>query len=247
MKPLILILNDDGLHVGGLDALVEVARDFGELVVMVPSTDCSARSHSLTIDRPVRVREEGKESWGSVYTCDGTPVDCAKMALEHYCPRRPDLVLSGINHGSNASINAMYSATVGAAREATMCGYASVAFSLLDHSLDADFRPCLPFVRKIIASVLANGLPKGITLNVNFPVPQDGVIKGVKVCRQSMARWTDSFEKRIDPHGRTYYWLTGKFECDDLAEDTDIRLLDEGYATIVPLAVDNTGYWRIEN
>lgn len=247
MKPLILIVNDDGLNVGGINALIDVAKDFGELVVMVPSSNSSGLAHSFTASRPLRVHSITENEWGHVYTCDGTPVDCVKIAVEHFCPRQPQLVISGINHGSNASVNMLYSGTVGAAVEATSFGLCSVAFSLLDQHRNADFKPCLSYVKTVIADLLSNGLPEGVTLNVNFPVTADGVIKGMKVCRQSKARWIDTYEKRIDPNGKPYYWLTGKFECNDLSEDTDIKTLDEGYASVVPLMIDNTGYTFLEN
>ncbi|MCR4931171.1 MAG: 5'/3'-nucleotidase SurE [Bacteroidales bacterium] len=246
MSPLFLITNDDGYGAKGIQTLIRVARELGDIVVMAPERNASALSHSLTSSRPLRVHTISEIEGSKVYLCDGTPVDCVKLCAENFCPRRPDLVLSGINHGSNSSINVLYSATMGAVLEAAVSGLPAIGFSLLDFSPDADFELSVPFVRSIIKKALENELPSKYALNVNIPVPADGKIKGVRVCRQSQARWVDSYERRVDPHGRPYYWLTGNFECDDISEDTDQWALQNGYVSIVPTTTDFTAMNLIE-
>ena len=246
MKPLILITNDDGYDAKGIGVLTRVARQFGDVVVMAPSCNASGLAHSFTSARPLRVRCINEEPGCVVYACDGTPVDCVKVAVEHFCHQRPQLLLSGINHGSNASINVLYSGTMGAVIEAAVMGIDAIGFSILDHSADADFEPSVPWIRTIIADVLDNGLPDEVSLNVNFPIPADGVIKGMKLCRQSHARWADSYEKRIDPQGRPYFWLTGRFECDDKNEGTDLWALGNGFVSIVPTKADHTDFQSLD-
>ena len=242
-----MITNDDGIDAGGLHTLLGVAQEFGDVIVMAPEHNMSAKGLSLTTERPLRVREvhdfggQGSPQTIGVYACDGTPTDCLKLGFEYFCPRMPDLVLSGINHGSNSSINILYSGTMGAVLEATMLGCkAAIGFSLLNHSPHADFAPCVPFVRRIVGAVMEQGLPGGVALNVNFPrLPLDE-IKGIRVCRQAPARWVDSFEKRTDPRGREYWWLTGKFDCPDPPQDTDEWALANGYVSVVPIQPDYT-------
>lgn len=242
MKPLILITNDDGYAARGIQALTEVAREFGEVVVMAPAQNASAKSLSLTTKVPIRVRDIRQEEGLSSYACDGTPVDCLKLAVEHFCPRRPDLVLSGINHGSNSSINILYSGTMGAVLEATTLGFPAIGFSLLHHSPDADFEPSQPIVRHLVSHVLDHGLPPDVALNVNIPRLASADIKGIRLCRQSKAQWRDSFEKRIDPLGRPYWWLTGKFVCDNPTTDSDEWALAHGYVSVVPIHTDYTDF-----
>lgn len=242
MKPLILITNDDGVAAKGLRALVEVAMEFGDVVVMAPTANASGLSHSLTTTRPLRVHEVKKEEYRCIYACDGTPVDCVKLAVEYFCPRQPSLVLSGINHGSNSSINVLYSGTMGAVIEATTLGLDSIGFSLLNHNPEADFSGCLPSVRHIIGYVLKHGLPTDVSLNVNIPRLDAGAIKGIKICHEAKAQWRDSFEKRIDPQGRPYWWLTGKFVCDNPDETSDEWALANGYVSVVPIHPDFTCY-----
>lgn len=246
MKPLILISNDDGYAAKGLRTLVEVAREMADVVVMSTETNASAKSLSLTTAVPLRVRTISREPGVEIYACTGTPVDSVKLGVEYFCPRRPDLVLSGINHGSNASINVLYSGTMGAAIEAVTNGYQAIGFSLVDHHYDADFTPCVPYVRAIIADALQNGLPKNTALNVNFPAADLQPIKGMKVCRTARACWTNSFERRDDPHGHPYWWLTGDFVCTDNAPDTDQWALDHGYVSIVPQKPDYTNFDALE-
>jgi 5'-nucleotidase len=246
MKPLILITNDDGVTARGLRALDEVAMEFGDVVVMAPEYNASGLSHSITSSRPLRVREVKQAEGLNVYCCDGTPVDCVKLAVEYFCPRRPDVVLSGINHGSNSSINVLYSGTMGAVIEATALGIDAIGFSLLHHSPDADFSACLPFVRQIIGNTLEKGLPQGVSLNVNIPRLPASDIKGIRICHEAKAQWNDSFEKRIDPQGRPYWWLTGKFVCDNPPESSDEWALRNGYVSVVPIHPDFTHYPAIE-
>ncbi len=246
MRPLILITNDDGVNAKGIRVLTEVACEFGDVIVMAPQNNASGLSHSIISSRPIRAQEISHTEGLTVCSCDGTPVDCVKLAIEHFCPRRPDLVLSGINHGSNSSINVLYSGTMGAAIEAVALCIPSIGFSLLNHSPLADFEPGLPFIRKIINITLNNKLPAGITLNVNIPRLPMGEIKGIRICHEANAYWNDSFEKRIDPQGRPYWWLTGKFVCDDPSEGSDEWALSHGYVSIVPIHCDFTNYPTIE-
>ena len=246
MKPLILITNDDGVAARGLRTLDEVAMEFGDVIVMSPEGNASGLSHSITSSRPLRVREVKISDGLKVYSCDGTPVDCVKLATEHFCPRKPDLVLSGINHGSNSSINILYSGTMGAVLEATALGLDAIGFSLLHHSPDANFVPGIPFVRHIIGSVLEKGLPTDVSLNVNIPRPDDGLLRGIRICHEAKAQWLDSFEKRIDPQGRPYWWLTGKFVCDNPPEGSDEWALRHGYVSVVPIHPDFTHHGAID-
>lgn len=237
MRPLILITNDDGIHARGIQHLMDVAQAFGDIVVMAPEHNASGMSSSLTTQQPLRVHVVEESPERSVYTCSGTPVDCVKMASEHFTPRRPSLVLSGINHGSNASINVVYSATMGAVLEACLDGYQAIGFSLLHHSPEADFSGCTAIVRTLVAHLLEHPLPEWTALNVNIP---RGEVKGIRQCRAARARWTDSLTPRTDPLGRPYWWMTGKFVNDDPAPDTDLYALDHGYASVVPIRPDFT-------
>ena len=246
MRPLILITNDDGVDAKGIQTLTKVACEFGEVIVMAPQANASGLSHSIVSSRPIRAQELCREEGLTVCSCDGTPVDCVKLAVEHFCPRRPDLVLSGINHGSNSSINVLYSGTMGAAIEAVALCIPSIGFSLLNHSPQADFEPGLPYIRRIIRTTLDNRLPAGITLNVNIPRLPMGEIRGIRICHEANAYWNDSFEKRIDPQGRPYWWLTGKFVCEDPSEESDEWALAHGYVSIVPIHCDLTHHPTIE-
>ena len=246
MEPLILITNDDGFAAKGIRTLEQVAMEFGEVVVMAPGCNSSGRGHSITTDRPLRVREIQNEERMKKYACNGTPVDCVKLATEHFCPRRPALVLSGINHGSNSSINVLYSGTLGAVMEATALGFAAIGFSFLSHNPKADLSVCIPYARHIIGQVLEHGLPEDVALNVNIPRLEDKDIKGIRVCHQAKAKWLDSFEKRIDPRGVPYWWLTGKFVCDNAPETSDEWALANGYVSVVPISPDFTHYNSID-
>ncbi len=246
MKPLMLITNDDGVAAKGLKELREVAREFGDVVVMAPESNASGQSHSLTTTRPLRVHEVRKEDGLEVYSCDGTPVDCVKLAVEYFCPRRPNLVLSGINHGSNSSINVLYSGTMAAAIEATTLDISAIGFSLLNHNPEADFSAGLPYVRHIIGYALEHGLPTDVALNVNIPRLEAKDIKGLRICHEAKAQWLESFEKRVDPRGIPYWWLTGKFVCDTPEEGSDEWALANGYVSVVPIHPDLTRHQVID-
>ena len=240
MKPLFLLTNDDGYQASGLTTLIDIARGFGDVVVMAPEKNASGQSHSFTVDYPLYVSTVVKEQGLSVYYCNGKPVDCIKLGVEHFCPRQPDMVLSGINHGSNSSINILYSGTMGAALEAATIGIPAIGFSLLDHSAAADFSGSIPYVSSIIDSALKNEMPSGTALNVNIPAIDSDKLKGIMVCRQSKASWLDAYRKVRDQQGRDCYWLAGRFQCDDNGEGTDQWALEHGYVSLVPITTDFT-------
>lgn len=242
MRPLILITNDDGITSRGLRHLAKVAAEFGDVVVMAPDHNASGLSTSITCNRPLRVSQVEARDGVAYYSCDGTPADCVKMGLEYFCPRPPALVLSGINFGTNASINIVYSGTMGAVLEANLNGIPAVGFSLLNHSPEADFVACSESVRRILQGVLEHPLPLGTSLNVNIPRLPANQIKGIRICRQAQAAWKDSLERRVDPIGRPYWWMTGRFECDDRVDGSDEFALAEGYVSVVPVHTDFTDY-----
>lgn len=240
MTPLIFITNDDGYLSRGLRHLADTAKEFGDVVVVAPESNASGQSTSITCARPLRVRHVG--DWGGVayHACSGTPADCVKMGTEQICTRRPDLVLSGINFGSNASINIIYSGTMGAVLEGCLSGFPSIGFSLLHHNPEGDLSGCTAVVQHILSEVLAHPLPDWTGLNVNIPRLPADQIKGIRICRQARAVWRDSLEKRIDPAGQPYYWMTGKFVCNDMEPDSDMRALTDGYVSVVPVRPDFT-------
>jgi 5'-nucleotidase len=242
-RPLILVTNDDGIVAPGIRALVEVAVQLGEVVVVAPDSPQSAKGHAITVREPLRLRHvrvfPGIEAWES----SGTPVDCVKLARHVVLKgRQIDLCVSGINHGSNASINIIYSGTLSAAMEASLEGIKSIGFSLLDHSFEADFEPAKPWVRRIMEYVLRDEFPAGKLLNVNIPRLPAEQIRGIRVCRQAEARWMEEFVEGRDPQNQPYYWLTGKFINLDPKDDTDIWALENGYISVVPSMHDLTDY-----
>jgi 5'-nucleotidase len=252
-KPLILVTNDDGITAPGIRALIEVMTTFGEVVVVAPDSPQSGMGHAITLDSTLHVEAvDIKEGSQVEYSCSGTPADCVKLAVNELLYRKPDLCVSGINHGSNSAINVIYSGTMSAAIEAGIEGIPSIGFSLLDHSWNADFEPLKKHIKTITENVLNNGLPEGVVLNVNFPKED---IKGIKVCRQAKANWIEEFDKRTSPQGKEYYWLTGNFVNLDNGEDTDLHALNNGYATVVPVQFDLTAHhyiqqlntWNFEN
>jgi 5'-nucleotidase len=246
-KPLILICNDDGYRARGISELTQLASEFGDVVVVAPVTGQSGMSHAVTLNHPIRLKISETCNAFPAYACSGTPADCVKIALNQIMDRTPDLVLSGINHGSNASVSLFYSGTVAAAIEACMNGIPAIAFSVDDHSPDADFRLAVKYARPIIENVLSTGLPYGTCLNINFPKITPEECKGVKICRQTIGVWKEEFEKRTDPQGHDYFWLTGEFSNDEpLAEDTDEWALKHNYGAIVPVSVDVTDYPSLE-
>ena len=246
-KPLILVTNDDGVTAKGINCLVEVAKKFGDVVVVAPDKPQSAMGHAITINAILYVKEISTYENVRTVSTSGTPVDCVKLAVNEILDRKPDLVLSGINHGSNASINVIYSGTMSAAVEAALEGIPAIGFSLLDYDHDADFTASKHFAELIIPHVLENGIPKGVCLNVNIPKLPVKDIKGIKVCHQANANWEESFDKRTNPHGQTYYWLTGDFVNYEVGKETDLWALDNGYVSVVPTQFDMTSYKSISD
>lgn len=245
-RPLILITNDDGITAKGISQLVEMAKGFGEIVVVAPDSPQSGMGHAITVNDTLRIQKSTIFDEIVSYTCSGTPADCVKLAICEVLERKPDLVLSGINHGSNCSSNVLYSGTMSAAVEASMEGIDSIGFSVMDFDPDADFSGAVTYGKKIIQEVLKNGLPKGVCLNVNIPKIESKDIKGIKVCRQAKAHWDDSFDKRLDPFKQPYYWLKGSFKNEDTGEDADIVNLEKGYISVVPVQYDMTAYSAID-
>lgn len=246
-KPLILITNDDGIVAPGIRALIEVMKEIGEVVVVAPDSPQSAMGHAITINNTLKLEKVHLDKEiTQEYSCSGTPVDCVKIAVNEILKRKPDLCVSGINHGSNSSINVIYSGTMSAAVEAGIEGIPAVGFSLLDYSWDADFEPIKSHVKQIALNVLEKGLPNGVVLNVNFPKLVKEEIKGIKICRQAKAMWHEEFDKRTNPQGKEYYWLTGKFVNQDKGTDTDEWALENGYISIVPVQFDLTAHHAIQ-
>ncbi len=246
-RPTILVTNDDGITAPGIQALVEVMKEIGEVVVVAPDSPQSGMGHAITINHPLRL--DKVEYHGEVlgYQSSGTPVDCVKLAIDKILHRKPDLLVSGINHGSNSSINVIYSGTMSAAMEGGIEGIPSIGFSLGHYSMDADFGPSKKYVKEISEMVLKHGLPDDTLLNVNIPYLKKGEIKGIKVCRQAIAKWQEEFDERMDPNRRKYYWLTGKFENFDNGEDTDEWALANGYVSVVPVQFDFTAHHAISH
>ena len=238
-RPLILVSNDDGVNAKGLKNLIEVVKPYGDIVVVAPEMSESGMSHAISFKNPIRLNKLKEYENVKIYSCTGTPVDCVKLALNQVVERKPDFLVSGINHGSNASISVIYSGTMGAAIEGCLNGIPSVGFSILSHAKDADFSLSRKYSQQIFEKVLKHGLPQGVCLNINFPVIDIDDLKGIKVCRQARGIWKEEFDKRIDPNNRDYYWLTGNFNnFEPDAEDTDEWALNNNYASIVPINVD---------
>ncbi len=246
-KPLILISNDDGITAGGIRALVEVASTMGDVIVVAPDSPQSAQSHAITINSPLRLSPQNTFGDIEAYACNGTPADCIKLAYYALLKnRKADLVLSGINHGSNSSINILYSGTMAAAMEGSLEGIPSIGFSLLDYSPKANFDECKPFVKQIIEKVIDQGLEHTNLLNVNIPNLATEDIKGIRICRQAVGFWKENYVENEDPFGRPYFWLTGEFISEDNGEDSDIHALKEGYVSVVPSMHDLTAYKGID-
>ncbi len=247
-KPLILITNDDGIVAPGIRALIAVMKEIGEVVVVAPDSPQSAMGHAITINNTLKLeRVHIDTDIEQEYSCSGTPVDCVKIAVNEVLKRKPDLCVSGINHGSNSSINVIYSGTMSAAVEAGIEGIPAIGFSLLDYSWDANFEPIKKHLKQIALEVLQKGLPEGVVLNVNFPKLAQEAIKGIKICRQAKAMWQEEFDKRTNPQGKEYYWLTGKFVNQDKGTDTDEWALENGYISIVPVQFDLTAHHAIQS
>jgi len=242
-SPLILVTNDDGIYAPGITFLAKIASKFGTVVVVAPDKPQSGMGHAITINSTIRIQKTNHHHAHMEYACSGTPVDCVKMAVNHLLKKRPDLVLSGINHGSNSSINVIYSGTMSAAIEGALEGSPSIGFSLCDYSIEADFTQAEKYISRIIEETLHHRMPKGVCLNVNIPKLGAHEIKGIKVVRQARANWVERFEERKDPYGREYYWLTGEFtNFEPESLDTDEWALTEGYVSVVPVQADLTAH-----
>ena len=244
-KPLILVVNDDGVNAKGINELIDVVRNFGDVVVIAPETPQSGKSAAITVDKPLRATIVKKTDGLTIYQCNGTPVDCVKLGFNQLLETKPDYVVSGINHGANSSISVLYSGTVGGAIEGCLHGVPSIAFSLDDYSPDADFSRAKIVSAKILQLVIENGLPEFTCLNVNIPT---GKPNGIKVGRQARGKWMEEFEKRTDPHKRDYFWLSGYFKSfENETDDSDIYALENNYVSVVPVSVDMTCYQLLED
>jgi 5'-nucleotidase len=241
-KPVILVTNDDGITAPGIRALVEAVKGFGELLIVAPDSPQSGMGHAITVNEPLRMYQSKEYGKLNAWATSGTPVDCVKLGIYEILKDTPDLIVSGINHGSNVSTNVLYSGTMSAAVEGALESIPSIGFSLLDYAMTADFKPAQSIVKKIVKEVLEKGMPEGICFNVNIPKLPLSKIKGVKVCRQAHAFWEDKFDSRKDPLGKPYYWLTGEFKSYDGGKDTDIHALESGYVSLVPTQYDMTAH-----
>lgn len=244
-RPLILISNDDGVNAKGIQELIDSLRGIADLFVMAPDGPRSGKSCAMTSECPVRYSLVSKDDEVTVCQCTGTPVDCIKLALE-IMPKRPDLVIGGINHGDNSSVNVHYSGTMGVVIEGCLKGIPSIGFSLCDHAADADFTPMLPYVKQIVAEVLSHGLPEGVCLNVNAPLASS--FQGVRICRQAKGVWRNEWLECSHPRGGEYFWLTGNYHpLEPEAEDTDHWALENGYIAITPTQIDMTAYRMMDD
>lgn len=246
-KPVILVTNDDGITAPGIRTLINIMKEIGDVVVVAPDSPQSGMGHAITVNNALFLEQvfiDNQES--KEFACSGTPVDCVKIAIDQIIKTKPDLCVSGINHGSNSSCNVIYSGTMSAAVEAGMSGVPAIGFSLQDFSWNADFEPIKKFVKQITLETLKKGLPEGVVLNVNFPKLFENEIKGIKVCRQANATWVEKFDERTNPHGKKYYWLTGTFVNHDKGEDTDEWALANGYISVVPVQYDLTAYHAVQ-
>jgi 5'-nucleotidase len=242
-KPLILVTNDDGISSPGIIALAEAMKELGDVVVIAPDKPQSGVGHAITINATLRLNKTNFHNAKEEYSLSGTPVDCVKMATDKILKRIPDLIVSGINHGSNISVNVIYSGTMSAAVEGAIDGIPAVGFSLMDYSINADFSASKEIAKIVARNILANGLPKGICLNVNIPPLKISELKGIKVCRQAKADWKEVFDERKDPYGRSYFWLTGEFiDMENGNPETDVWAVKNNYASLVPVQFDMTGY-----
>jgi 5'-nucleotidase len=248
-KPLILVTNDDGITAPGLRTLVKLMKQLGDVIVVAPDSPQSGMGHAITLDSTLyskKMTTDTNDSGIEEYSCSGTPADCVKLALQELLDRKPDICVSGINHGSNSSINVIYSGTMSAAIEAGIEGIPAIGFSLCDYNWDAEFSHSGNYITEIVTQALNNGIPKGVVLNVNIPRLKKEELKGIKICRQAKANWKEKFDKRTSPMGKDYYWLTGKFELLDKGEDTDEWALANGYISVVPTQFDLTAHHVIQ-
>ena len=240
--PQILVSNDDGIHAPGILALIEIAQEWGEVTVVAPDSPQSGMGHAISIGVPLRIKQESLPGGLTGHACSGTPADCVKLATGVLMDQTPDLIVSGINHGSNSSVSSIYSGTLSAAREGALQGIPSIGFSLCNFRHHADMTASQEVARVLIREALERPLPKGEILNVNIPdLPLDK-LKGIRITRQARGRWVEEFEERMDPYGRKYYWLTGKFKLMDTGLDTDEHALAEGYVSATPMTTDFTDH-----
>lgn len=245
-RPLILISNDDSIAAPGLLRLVDCVTALGDVIVVAPEEPHSGMSSAFSVEKALRIREHDDYNRARIFTVNGTPVDCVKLAINAIVPRKPDMMISGINHGSNSGNSIIYSGTMGAVIEACMEGISSIGFSLLHHSLKADFSLSADFVSDIAAKVLNEGLPKWICLNVNIPAKVVPV--GVRVCRAARGHWADGYSRYLDPHGRPFYMVKGRFVNEDAdATDTDEYWLARNYISVVPVSPDMTAQREIKD
>lgn len=248
-KPLILVTNDDGITAPGLRMLVSIMKKIGDVIVVAPDSPQSGMGHAITLDSTLyaeKIKIDSDSDGILEYSCSGTPADCVKLALQELLDRKPDICVSGINHGSNSSINVIYSGTMSAAIEAGIEGIPAIGFSLCDYKWEANFALAQDFIYTIVSQALQNGIPKGTVLNVNIPKLEKEKLKGIKVCRQAKANWKEKFDKRKSPMGKDYYWLTGEFELLDKGQDTDEWALANGYISVVPTQFDLTAHHVIQ-
>lgn len=246
-KPLILVTNDDGITSRGILNLINVMKELGDVLVVAPDGPQSGMGHAITVGDTLRLNESFIFEGVRAYECSGTPADCVKMARHFVCKdsRQPDVVVSGINHGSNTSISVLYSGTMSAAIEGAIEGTPAIGFSLCDYSHKADFSHTSEIVKRITKQVLDKGLRKGVALNVNIPPKRHEAIKGIRVCRQANAKWVEEFVERLDPNGRKYYWMTGNFVNFDKGEDNDEWAIANNYVSVVPCQFDLTAHSAI--
>jgi len=247
-KPLILISNDDSVYSDGIKVLVEIAQQFGEVIVVAPDSPQSAKSHSVTLSNPIFLRKTTNFGNVEAYKCSGTPADSVKIALHEVLKRKPDLILSGINHGSNTSVNIFYSGTMAATIEGCLHDIPSIGLSITTYDPDVDFDLCRSIIPQIIAKVLENGLEKGTCLNVNIPHIKLADSKGIKLCKLTSGIWAEEFNKRTHPsQKREYFWLTGKYvNFEEEQQNTDVWAIENNYTAIVPVKIDMTNYEEIE-
>lgn len=244
MKPLIVVSNDDGITSPGIDTLIAAVKEIGDVFVLAPDSPNSGMGHAITVDKTLHTKKSTIHEGVEAYECSGTPADCVKLAKHHYLKgKKIDLVVSGINHGHNASLSVLYSGTMAAAREASIEGIPAIGFSIDDFSYDTDFSHTIPWIQKICKAALENGIPEHNALNVNFPKGSNEPINGIKVVRQTNGLWKEEFDARKDPHGRPYFWMGGEFiNHEPESTDTDIWCLENNYVAIVPCHYDMTNY-----
>jgi len=247
MKPLILVSNDDGITSKGIRTLINVMKSIGEVIVVAPDGPQSGMGHAITVGETLRLEENFIFDGVKAFECSGTPADCVKIARHFVLKdgRQPDVVVSGVNHGSNTSISVLYSGTMSAAIEGAIEGTPAIGFSLADFGHDADFSHTEEYIRKITLQVLEKGLPKGVALNVNFPPKRNEPLKGIRICRQANAKWVEDFDQRVDPNGRRYFWMVGNFVNFDKGEDNDEWAIANNYVAVVPCQFDLTAHSAI--